>query len=960
MAATAAVAGFVSIAAAKSESGWLSVLPSTTQTPQWIELDLDTQLALISRQWLLQRTHWSTRSSHVDHVVAHKPLTVPDPTPKRSRRLPLPRDTESCVFGDIVGFDFGDERARQRLPDRSGTEESPLPPSDPPQRQNRQENSLFSPLIPESYCDLSSEDGFVQHGKKKKITKNQPVNLNQPEKKNDGAGDGGDGGAGGGDEQNGDAGAPGGDGAGKGDGGDKKDGDQDGKDGKGDPNPDEDAWGAFTTSTKKKKKGAKTEETTDLLGTETKFDTFDEIKLDTGPSLDLDFGSTSTDTKANSSSTWGSSWWGGKSADKTEEKVDEKTELESSPWSIDRPKPKKKGKTTFGFGSFDEKDEQKIEEPLIPEDKPEEKKEDDFGFGFATAGKKDKKKKKNSIWDPEPDEKSEPVAEAQNTGSAAVDDTWGSWGAPAKKTGKKGSAALLDPSPPPDKTEPADDFWGAIDSKSTKKKKKETMEPDPPAPDPPKEDNWGDVWGANKKDKDKKKKGIIEDIKGPDPSPLAQQEDDFWGGLTGGKKMKDKGAKPESAKKEKPAEDDLWNGLKSDSKKSSKKKKKGGLEEEPVKEPEPEPAPEPEPEPEPEPAPEPEPEPTPAPVVEEPSSAWSFWGATKKSVKKITEQATAELAPAAETGGDSWLNWGNKNKKNGKMSTLDHEPEPGSELVLPAVSRAAETGSSDDLWDTLGANNTKKKNADSSLPDTTEDLKKEEEGWGWGLSKKKSPPPAPTPPSLDMDEAHLEMDANVWGEPQTESLPDPAAAALLAEIEAEEQELSDLTIKSLKKKLGRKDQKRYDELTNNATRRADEAAAKAAEEQSRLEAEANAAAEALKAEQEAAAAKAEIEAEEAEIETLTAKSKRKKKFTRKDQERLDELTDKMKARAAAAAEANQATDAEAVEAAREAEEQAAREAEEAAAREAEEAAVREPKRRPPVKQRSRPLAKLKS
>ncbi|KAI0910785.1 hypothetical protein F4823DRAFT_347708 [Ustulina deusta] len=666
-AAAAAVTAFVSIIATKSESGWLPTLPSPTQTPQWIELDLKTRLTLISRQWLLQRTHGRNHSSQLCCVVVHKPLTIPNPAPKRSRRLPLPCDTESSVLGDIVGSALADERAHRRVPSPSKAEGYPLPPSDSPQRRDRREDSLFGPSIPESYCDFSSEDGFVQHAKKSKRKPTQPLNSNPPPGKKDDSG-AGDGGAGGGGEQNGGAGETGGDGAGKGDGDDKKD---NNKDEKGGPSPDGDAWGTFATVGKKKKKD-KAEETTDLLGTEPKFDAFDEIKLnDTRPSLDLDFGSSAINTKANAASTWGSSWnpgttWdrsGTKTADKTEDKEENKHDLDSSPWSVDRPKPKKKGKTTFGFSSFDEGEDHKTEEHLIPEDKPEEKKDDDFGFGFATAGKKDKKKKKNGIWDPEP-ETHDPFAETLDTGSAAVDDGWGDWGATAGKSDKKGTTTWLDPTPQPDKTEPADDFWGAVGTKGTKKKK-DIIEPDSPAHEPPKVDNWADVWGAAKKDQDKKKKkGVIEEVKEPNP-PAPEAEDDFWGSVAGKKNGQGKNPEPAPAKENKPAEDELLGTLGTGSKKSSsKKKKKGAAEEKPSKKPEPDPIPElePEPEPEPEPAPAPEPEPEPEPAVEEPSSAWSFWGATKKTLKKTI----AEPTTVVDSGGDSWLNWGSK-KKNGKI-----------------------------------------------------------------------------------------------------------------------------------------------------------------------------------------------------------------------------------------------------------------------------------------------------
>ncbi|KAI0188550.1 hypothetical protein F4808DRAFT_56411 [Astrocystis sublimbata] len=137
-----------------------------------------------------------------------------------------------------------------------------------------------------------------------------------------------------------------------------------------------------------------------------------------------------------------------------------------------------------------------------------------------------------------------------------------------------------------------------------------------------------------------------------------------------------------------------------------------------------------------------------------------------------------------------------------------------------------------------------------------------------------------------------------------------------------------------------KDQERLDELIEKindrqAAREAEEAAAREAEER--------------------AAREAEEAADDAELELLKAKAdKRKKKFTKLDQARLNELTEKINARiaakeAAAAAAAAAEAEAEDVDedddddsailAAAEAEELATREAEEAAAREAEEKAA---------------------
>ncbi|KAI1181872.1 hypothetical protein F5B17DRAFT_450799 [Nemania serpens] len=942
--AAAAVAHFVSVAGTNTESAQPQTSPSTTQALLWTELDLSTRLAFISRQWLVQKTtHESNRVNQLRQAVIYKPLTIPDPTPKRSRRLPSFRDEKLLIFGDIVDLTQADERPQQRASNPFEVEGCPAIPPNPPRQQGRQKDSLFSPFLPESHCDLSSEHGFIQHGKKKKKGNQQPLNSHAPEKKDDGGGTSGgaDGGADGSSNQNGDAGDTGGGAPGKGDGDDKKndkkddkkedkkdetkDDKDDKKDGADDPSPD-DAWGAFATTSKKKKKGkGQAGESTDLLGTETKFDAFDDIKLnDTGPSLDLDFGSSAPDTKTSSFSAWGTSWITGASgdgsgaqvADKVEDKEEKKDDLDADFWGLDQPKTKpKKNKTSFGFGSFDETEEKK-EEPLIPDVKPEEKKDDDIGFGFAAAGKKEKKKKKTNIWDPEPEEeKKESPVETQDIGSAVVEDGWGA----TTKKGKKGTTTLLDLTPAPAKIELANDTLANTGSKSAKKKKgmlEETTESDPsvpePAAEPPSEDPWGNSWGTTKKEKDKDKK------------------------------KKEKTADSKSTKEDKSASDDLSNGM-STSKKV--KKKKGVLVEEPVKEPEPEPQPEPEPvqEPEPEPAPAPAPAPEPpksVPVVAEPTSAWSFWGAAKKSSKKAIEQSPPEIASIVENIGDSWLGWAKKKSAKSSTSQLELDKIPETKPAATTAHASGETGSGDDFWDAVDTNGTKKNPNDNLIPDTSEEPKEDDAGWGW--SKKNSPPPAPTPPPLDMDRAGFEMDTNVWAEPQAGIEEDTAAAEIAAQVAAEEQELSDLTIKSLKKRLRKKDQERFDELTNNANRRAEEAAAKEAEK-SRLEAEASAAA-ALQAEENATAEalKLEIEAEETELELLQAKLKKRGKLGTKDQKRFDELTEKMKARATVATEPDTPVDNGDVQGAVE-DEQATREADEQAAREADEAATREAK-----------------
>ncbi|KAI0021506.1 hypothetical protein F4780DRAFT_281076 [Xylariomycetidae sp. FL0641] len=379
------------------------------------------------------------------------------------------------------------------------------------------------------------------------------------------------------------------------------------------------------------------------------------------------------------------------------------------------------------------------------------------------------------------------------------------------------------------------------------------------------DEEWGG-WGTSSKDR-KKKKALLEPVPSADakavpepaPDPPGQNEDDFLDSVVSQKS--EKGKKKSRAELDEPAKPELAMG--------------------------------------------------------EASNAWSFWGATKKTVKKSTEE------PTHENNDDDWANWG-KNK--------DSIEEPGM----------------DNVWK-IGDSKKDKKNGSRNLPvdiengsrlngpkpDSIEESKgsKFEDDWAWGSSKnKKSPPPAPTPPPLDLDEHGQDLERNVWDDPIAEDDDDAAAEALAAEIAAEEQE--ELRRLCTKRKLKGKDKQRFDELTANANRRYEEKAAKEAEEQARQEAKEKAASEAREAEEKLAievsqaeqqaaadALEAEIAAEGKELATL----RNKKKPSRREKQRIDELTGKAKRRADESA-------------AREAEQQALREEEQKSAAEAEEAA----------------------
>jgi hypothetical protein len=153
--------------------------------------------------------------------------------------------------------------------------------------------------------DFGSEEGFTYAAKKKKKA---AASWDEPEKeeskKDDGGGNNGE--DKGGDKAEGDTGAGA---SGNGDDGKKDDDATKGAD-------PVDEWGSFQP-TKGKKKGKKAGKVEEVIAAPdpppaVEFDAFQEINLDTGPTLDLTFGDTST--KPSSFGSWGSSWNTGTSA----------------------------------------------------------------------------------------------------------------------------------------------------------------------------------------------------------------------------------------------------------------------------------------------------------------------------------------------------------------------------------------------------------------------------------------------------------------------------------------------------------------------------------------------------------------------------------------------------------------------------------------------------------------------
>lgn len=468
--------------------------------------------------------------------------------------------------------------ARRRDP--KGLDCGPSPDSACVDHRRQSKDSLLEDPILGIDVDLTSQSGLREHAKKKKKATAVPLNLGGggDDKKDDNTSEGNNGAGGDNQGAGGDTGAGGGDG--NGDGNDKKDNAGD--------NPD-DEWATFTTAKSKKKgvDGGLPAIPTSDFGT----DSFQEIKLgdDSAGKLDLGFGNSET---KNGLGSWGTKWngggagsgwdWGGAGGGGGDSKANNAAEGdtgeangEDNPWSINRPKPKKKtGKTTFSFGSFDEPEGQAEEPASKPDD----------GWGFVSS----KDKKKTSIWGTEADEKKDDNQDKSGAGadgwgwgttkkkepepaSAPPTDDWFTPAASKKDKKKKGSAMLLENTiEEPKEEKKEDDIWGTWGGATKKKEKQSTLLDDfgtsstPAAPDPPPSE---DIWGlAGSKDKKKKKKGgLFDDATdtpaAPDPPPATNMDDDFgWGFSTGKKKKHDlvEEISPEQEPEPEKNDDDFW------------------------------------------------------------------------------------------------------------------------------------------------------------------------------------------------------------------------------------------------------------------------------------------------------------------------------------------------------------------------------------------------------------------
>ncbi|RYO89934.1 hypothetical protein DL763_005490 [Monosporascus cannonballus] len=572
-----------------------------------------------------------------------------------------------------------------------------------------------------------------------------------------------------------------------------------------------------------------------------------------------------------------------------------------------------------------------------PSPEPEKKQEDDWLRGDATTKSKAKKgkgveemRRLKPMSDPNP----EPEPEPEKRGEVAM---------PLKKSKKKQKGAVdpepapEPPPPPPPEPEPEPTPPSAVESE-----KKE-------------EDIWS--FGTAKKEKKKKKKDTLdaEPVSLKDPASKLEPEPE-----------------PDSKKKKegrKEVDDDTWDTFGT----AKKDKKKKGATEEVPKDPEREPESAPVHEPELERKDpelddkdlEPQPKrteravekpnhswrPGPQSIAEKSTSIWSFWGVKKKlseaaavvsseiiHLDKAKErEPPAKVPPAVpEAPGAGNLDiWGtfeaSKKDKKTKRSVDGN--------LIPDSIEEPKAGN---IWGSSGSARDKKGNKNAPVeiengsqlngvkPDAVEESKADDDdAWGWGVSKKgdKSkmgafPPPAPTPPSLGLSdhESEQELEHNVWDEsPQDkgraaaeEAAAAEAQATLQADVSKEENEIADLEAKRARRGyLLKKEQKKWDELMENANRRAAEKAARDAEakaaqeaaEQAQREAEERAATEAAEAEAMAADEAAEtgsqvatevdsaVAAEEEELATLERKKEERGKLGRKAQRRFDELTE---------------------------------------------------------------------
>ncbi|KAI8629316.1 hypothetical protein F5Y19DRAFT_432177 [Xylariaceae sp. FL1651] len=190
-----------------------------------------------------------------------------------------------------------------------------------------------------------------------------------------------------------------------------------GKDDGGGPNPD-DEWNFATAGKKKKRKKNKTWSKADPTVNSTKFDCFDDTRLDdtTGPPLVFDFGSSAIETKTSSFGTRIFSWDTGT----TWNKSDTKTAGLSTPQGDINREPKYKPPVR-----------------LAPEVKADESNEDDFWVSSLAASKKAKKKKCKGA-------KASPSLHGTNTKELTIttDDDWTSFPWGTIKEGKNTAAAL--------------------------------------------------------------------------------------------------------------------------------------------------------------------------------------------------------------------------------------------------------------------------------------------------------------------------------------------------------------------------------------------------------------------------------------------------------------------------------------------------------------------------------------
>ncbi|KUI53791.1 hypothetical protein VP1G_01099 [Cytospora mali] len=417
---------------------------------------LNLRLSLIAGAWMSLR---SERHPECFTTCQQRPIVVPEfcsPKWSRSQRKPShPDGSFSPSLYDPTGTDSVAQPHGQRQedphipqPDRSRDQRAP---------RSKSVADLLTDPSPDP-IDFASDEGFLQAaGGKKKKRQATAFNWNDDsngKKDGDGA-DGGGGGDGNKDQNGGDSGSGNNTGwNGGGNDGGKKDDDK--KDDKKESDDVDDIWGDFANSGSKKSKS----KTTAASGVpDTTSTDFHDIKLDDSggkvsrgeggaDALDLGLG-IRTGVLKTGLSAWTSGWWGGLGGSQTEaskpaeEEKPKDPPVDDNPWSIDRPKPKKKTTSNFTFGDLDEEGtKDSAEAGSSGSNKPAEKKD----IGGFPWGDSNTNKPIDDAWGNMVSKKNDTPKEPEKLAGEASDDIWG-WSSTKKERKDKGKPAILEEMP---------------------------------------------------------------------------------------------------------------------------------------------------------------------------------------------------------------------------------------------------------------------------------------------------------------------------------------------------------------------------------------------------------------------------------------------------------------------------------------------------------------------------------